>query len=263
MATAYNRSDALGLYLSGSASDGAAQTDPAACLGGFRSSTQLRALGALVSGPIPQVIVRHITGANGAGTALIRTDGAGDYYFTGPSGTEGAAVAIADGETALIEDTDTDMAARIEIDGTALALGATMTLTLVWPVNNVLGMGNVANADRVAGLTTYRALMLYVHSASGVLHPRVWLDDSGCQSTYSIALEAPAADHSIQTIADESTDPIGLSWSEPTTKETGLHLATLGAAKNYGLWIRRVFPPAGTVASYESFTLSLSFYGST
>lgn len=330
MASAYRQADGLGLYLTGAASDGAAQTSPDAALGGFRSATEVRALGGLVTAAIPPLSLQLATGANGEGTGTITADAAGDLTYTPPGGAAGSAVAIANGETKLIVGNDIDKAVRVTRNTSDTPSGS-MTIDYKKSYNDALGLANVANAERSAGGDRYRAIMLRAHGAFGVLNTRVWVGTLGTQATtdtgqlsgagtgviktagsfadwpkvgfariqtsggalreivyYSarthnsltignashrgllgssagagaatdtvdavpgirIALETPAADQSIQTIANESTAPGGVSWSTGITAATGLSIGIIDVSKNHGLWIHREFPANGKVA-YE------------
>ncbi|MCW8129631.1 MAG: hypothetical protein KIS92_04525 [Planctomycetota bacterium] len=56
-----------------------------------------------------------------------------------------------------------------------------------------------------------------------------------------IGVEAPSAqpDGYIQTIADENTEPAGISWETGITAETGLVVGSLAAGEILGLWVHR------------------------
>jgi len=59
-----------------------------------------------------------------------------------------------------------------------------------------------------------------------------------------IAIEDPSNNSTgyIQTIADESTAPTGLSWTANYTYATGLSVQDLAAGEFYGIWLRRKIP---------------------
>lgn len=192
-----SKADALGFYLTGAASDGAAQPDPNAALGGYRSNHESRALGALVGDPIAPVSVDMPLGANATGGASIR--GSGDVlYYTPPDGTEGDGVSIADGQTKLLEGQDANKAVRVSRDG-AIDLDGTMTLDLVQPFNDVLGMDNVTDAERLAGSDAYRAWMLRAHGDYGVLDIAVWIATLGTQAASDLAQLPASGVGTIQT----------------------------------------------------------------
>ena len=193
------RADALGAYLTGAASDGAAQADPDAALGNYRASTASRALGALVDLPcLPPVVIEHALGANGEGTATIRGDAAGRLYFTPPGGDEGSGVLIVDGDEQLLEGADIDKAVRVSRDGATTLLGS-MTADLRAPFNGAVGMDNVTHAERAAGLHTYRGLMLRAHGSNSVSAVKIWIRTLGTQRVSNAAQLGAAGAGTIQT----------------------------------------------------------------
>lgn len=256
---AYRQNDALGIYLSGALSHDGAQTDPGASLGGYKSSTEISSIGGIVTNPIPPLVYEKFSGENGEGTATVRGTKNDYVYYTAPGDTEGEGVLIVNGERKLVFSNDITKWIRVYRASANNIIGSS-TLTLLNGYNGLFGMSNVANADRVAGLTTYRAAMLEAHGAYGVLGISIWLDNSNCQSTYAIGMEAPSG-HAIQTIANETTAPMAVSFSTPTTKGTGLSILSMNVGDVYGLWIRRVFPAAGIVSVAEYPLLYVSHWG--
>jgi len=253
--------DGLGLYLTGAASDGGTQTNPDASLGNFRSSTEVAALGAIVGNGLPSLIINQVADKNtSGGTGTIRSNGSAIYY-TPPGGSEGPAVIIIDGETKIAPGANPDKFIRVTRSGSTLKVdSASLSITDIF--NNAVGMSNITNAQRVAGVTTYRALMLRSHGPRKIKDIKIWLGAmTGTQSTISIGLEAVGGGNNIQTIVDENTAPTGIVWSAPTTEATGLSIAELATAINHGLWVRRVFPAAGNVKEREIIELEYSFQG--
>lgn len=253
MANQYSHIDALGIYLTGASYVGATQKDAAASLGGKRGANRVQRLGAIVSDPIAPIIVLDAFGSNGAGDGVLKAYSTSSVLWTPPGGTVGTAVTIADGETKLVEGNDADKAILIARDG-ATGLAGSMSLSLAGQYNNVIGLGNAANADRVAGITTYRAMMLRADGLD-LSDIYIWIDSA---PGVSLALEAPSSGD-IQTIADEETAPSGLSWNSGTTYGTGLNLASLTAGNVYGLWIRRTIAPGASVAAYVQNSINVRF----
>jgi hypothetical protein len=180
--------------------------------------------------------------------------------FTPPDDTAGVAVEILSGERKLIAGLDDSKAVRVyRTSDTALA--SRMQLRLMEPVNGVLSMENVSSADRVAGLTTYRAVMLKAHGAVAVQNIRIWHDLSKGprQAEYSFASEAPGSGGDIQTIADEETAPAAVSWVTATERENGLLISSIPAGEMYGLWVRRVLNPVGHVETLERMGMGVYF----
>ena len=330
MADAKRRADGLGLYLTGAASDGAAQADPDAALGNFRSSTEIRALGGLITDTIAPLSLAVASGANGEGTGTVTVAAGGNLTYAPPGGTAGAEVAIANGESKLLVGTDIDKVVRVTRN-TAGSMGGSMVMEFKKSFNDALGFGNVANSERVSGISRYRGIMLRAHGAFGILDTRIWIGTLGTQATTDvaqlgasgagtinaagdlsdwpavgfariqtaagalreivyygartnhiltigqathrgllgtsagagaaddtinavpgirIALETPAADGSIQTIANEGVAPAAVSWNSSITAAAGLSIGTVDVDHNHGLWVHRQIPATATVA-YE------------
>jgi len=198
MAISKSRSDALGLYLTGAASDGGAQPSPEASFGNYRSSTEASILAGLIEDAIPPIVVERVLPIVGQGEAVIRGDHDGNVYLTPYGAGEGAAVAIADGETKLVEGTDRDEAVRVTRDGTGSIYGS-MSLDLVEQLNAVVAGPNLANAERAAGADKYGALMLRPHGAYGVLDIDIWIATLGTQRVSDAAQLGAAGTGTIQT----------------------------------------------------------------
>lgn len=170
------RADALGIYLTGADSDGGAQTDPDASLGNYRSSTEVNPLAALFSNCIPPVAISNITGANGEGTAYLRGGIDGKLYYTAPDGSiQGNGQTVLNGETCTLESDDDDKAIRV-LRTSAQPVQGTMTLNILKAFNNVLGMSNVTNAQRVSGVDTYHGIYFYVHGVNAIQDLTVWIN---------------------------------------------------------------------------------------
>jgi len=77
-----------------------------------------------------------------------------------------------------------------------------------------------------------------------------------------IAGEAAAADGSIQSIADVTTAPTGVSWVTGLTAETGVTATTpLGPGKNFGLWIHREIPANITATPLQENSIIATYEG--
>ena len=248
--------DSLGLFLSG----GASNLDPDASLGGLLSSVRMRGMGALFTNYIPGIRIDNVTPACGEGTATLAVDTNGDLVFTPPGGTAGTPVTVADGASAIISGADANKSIQIFRE-TGLLVTGVATFELLFSLNGSLSMKNVTSAQRVAGATTYRALMLRAQGAFAVGDVRLWTPVvGGAQAVYSLASEVPIAD-TIQAIASETTAPIGLSWVTATTEGGALVIPSVPVIDGMGLWIRRVFPAAGAFAVQEDFQLAMKFKG--
>jgi len=322
--------DSLGVYLSGR--EGAtALNSPADCLGGVRQSEEVVALAPLITPGYPQVIVQHVSGFNGEGRARIRATSATELAYTAPGGTEGAPIAVADGESKWLADGATPSkgvrVARDGADGFDTRPGnPVMVLDLVRQYGSPIAHRNVTSAEQATGLNTYSAVFFYAHGRLNCTGLKWWLPTLGTQRTSDsaqlggsgagtvattgsladwpssgycriqqsggtlreivyytsrtattltvpaagrgllgtspsagsssdtmtavpgirIGYEAPGSDGSIQTIADGTTAPTGITWTTAITSAGGLALSLLAADTSYALWIHRQVPAGAT-----------------
>lgn len=248
---AYEQADALGLYLSG----GLTNADPAQSLGGAMSAFEWRGMGAVISSTIPAIIIEAISPENGEGAATIAITGA-SLVYTPPDGLAGGAVSIAEGARAVLTGTDTSKWVRVyrETGGT---FSGEMSLTLVYAMNGVVAMTDADDAERQAGSTRYRCIILKAHGTEDVDNLTFWLGSTG-QATFAIGTEA-LVDGEVQTIADDETAPSGVTFSTPETEEAGLVIGTIAAGEAIALWIRREIPAESTVSAKESVEVNYSY----
>lgn len=251
MAEAYTAHDRIAIYLSG----GDGNHAPSASLGGAISVRPVKGMTARYDVPVAGVIVEDATPENTEGEASIAIDGDAVVY-TPPDGDPGDPVTILAGERKIVYGADPTKAIRL-YRPTGYTFEGTAEFHLVDTMNGVLGMSDVEHAERVAGAIHYRAFFVKALADAGVV--KLWVDTDG-QATYSVALEVPTAD-TIQTIADQETAPAGVSWEDAASEGTALVLGTMTEGQTYGVWLRRTFPAAGTVASKESVNLHLQHQG--
>lgn len=126
------------------------------------------------------------------------------------------------------------------------SLGEFMSTTVL--VDNVANnlMRDMTGAEGQAGVTLYRCLFvvntnvadtwgsvaLWVSSQeSGGAEVAIGLDPAG-------AVAMDSASDQAATIADEETAPTGVTFSTPTTQETGLALGDIGPEECYAFWFR-------------------------
>jgi hypothetical protein len=247
---AYTGIDSVGLFLSG----GSSNYDPDDSLGGAISSKLIKGMEPIYGTPVQGLIIEDATPENLEGAASIAIIGTQATY-TPPDGQAGSAVSIAAGERKVLTGADADKAVRI-LRVSGLTWAGTASFDLVDVLNSVFGMGNVPSADRVAGSVRYRAI--FVKALQDVDDVICWITTDG-QASFALASETPESDGSIQTISDDSTAPSGLSWVNATSESAAIDLGDLSVDDTVGLWIRRTFPAAGTVAAKESVNFHLQF----
>jgi hypothetical protein len=79
---------------------------------------------------------------------------------------------------------------------------------------------------------------------------------------FRFGLETPDSNGEVQTIADETTAPSGITWNTGTTAATGLAVASLAAGESRVLWIHRQIPAGATVDALAETGVNIEFvYG--
>lgn len=80
---------------------------------------------------------------------------------------------------------------------------------------------------------TYKSVKMYISAeVSGGASVAIGVDTTAASAIGSSSAQA-------LTIADESTAPVGVSFSSPTTKATGVSLGDIAAGYCIAVWIRR------------------------
>jgi hypothetical protein len=105
----------------------------------------------------------------------------------------------------------------------------------------------------VAGLVEYRCI--YLHNASGadtMIAARAWVISNTplAGTTLDIGVGTSAVNGTEQTIANEATAPVGVTFSAPAAAASGLALGDIPAGQHRALWLRRtVTAGSGSSAS--------------
>jgi hypothetical protein len=136
----------------------------------------------------------------------------------------------------------------------------TAEFKLVDSVEGVLSLFDVDDAERVAGSTKYRAIILKAHGSVDVYNIRIYINE-GEQATYELAVEELDSNGEFQEISNEDVAPAGLSWVAAVNLPSALHIVSLDAGESVALWIKRTFPPAGVVSAEENVEMVLDFEG--
>jgi hypothetical protein len=111
----------------------------------------------------------------------------------------------------------------------------------------------VSASEATAGDTEYRCI--YLHNGNGsssMLNTVVWISSNtpSASTTLDIGVGTAAVNGTEQTIANESTAPVSVTFSAPSTQGTGLALGDIPPGEHKAIWLRRtVSAAAGAVAS--------------
>lgn len=233
MATVLTRSDALGYYLS----------DPVG-LGGARSALPFSGLDALISLPIPPLIVERVSPANGEGRGILLATGGDQVSWQAPGDDAGAAVTVALNARVLLESDDPAKSIRVFRDGgySSANMEGQMLVDLVAGMHNAIGIGGLT----VAGATQYGCVWLVNQSTSPITDVLI-TPGSG----YSVGLETPSGGV-VQTIANTTTAPSAVSLGSSAS------IAYLAPGEARVLWFRRVVG-ATTVSAEASGSISVAW----
>lgn len=115
----------------------------------------------------------------------------------------------------------------------------------------------VTGDEAAAGDVEYRGIYIRNnHGTLTLLDPKIWISSlsSSADTELDIALADEGVSVAMETIANESTAPVGPSFTRPTTKGAGLAPGDIAAAGYIGVWVRRTVT-AGASAANDTATL--------
>lgn len=102
---------------------------------------------------------------------------------------------------------------------------------------------DVQGPEAAAGSTKYRCL--YLKNGHGTLTMQntkfyVSVNTLSTDDTINIGLGTSGLNGTEQSIADENTAPVGVSFSAPTSNATGILIGNIPIGQTYALWFQRV-----------------------
>jgi hypothetical protein len=229
------RGDSIALYLTGAATAGGTQPNPALSLGGYRSSTRTGGRSFLLSEAVRGITIDFVSGANGTGTGSLQAVDDDTLGWTPPGGERGDAVAIAKGETKLIEGGDPTQFVVVTRTSAGPLQGAS-GVELLPAFNNVFGQ-----ADGITGDVTYRAIVLKNGPATTVRNLLIWLGDVTNPTQIALDTSAAQPDGAFEVVGDENTGPSGVAFVAP---DSAVHVDVLSVPKlkpneQVAVWIER------------------------
>lgn len=125
-------------------------------------------------------------------------------------------------------------------------------------INNL--WDDVSGAEASSGDTEYRAFFVEnTHGSLTLTGAKIWIsaDTTSTDDEVDIALAGEGIASTIETVADESTAPVGETFSHPTTFAAGLSLGNLAAGNEHGIWVRRTVNSSASAANANPYTLSV------
>lgn len=111
---------------------------------------------------------------------------------------------------------------------------------------------NVSGAEGAAGDIEYRCV--YVHNDHPTLplqNAVAWISDNTETNRLAIGVGSAAINGVEQTVADESTAPTAVTFSQPDERAEGLALGTIPAGQHKAVWVRRTIG-AGAAAANDT-----------
>ena len=142
----------------------------------------------------------------------------------------------------------------------AASLGKYVSITnvdLSTILNNIIR--DITAAESAAGITIYRAIAIQNNSGTDSWTPTAWLPAGASSGGVSVAIgvdPAAASDKDSASaqgaeIANETTAPVGVTFSSPTTSGGAISLGAIAVDFVKFLWIRvTVTPGSGPISPY-------------
>jgi hypothetical protein len=121
--------------------------------------------------------------------------------------------------------------------------------------NNVTSalFDDVQSSEASAGDIEYRCIYVRnAHPTLTLIGAVLWLTSNTTGNRVFIGLGTSAINGTEQTIADENTAPVGVSFSQPSTKGTALTIGDLAPSATKAFWFRRTIP-ASTAGGTDTF----------
>jgi hypothetical protein len=137
--------------------------------------------------------------------------------------------------------------------------GARSTTAVPVSINNLFD--DVTGAESTAGSTEYRCVYFRQEDADaeGLIAPIVWLvsNTPSLTTSISIGLDPAGKNGTAVTIANELAAPVGVTFTAPSTKSTGLALAGTPYVQNdyAAIWLKRVVDAGTSSATTDPATI--------
>ncbi len=120
---------------------------------------------------------------------------------------------------------------------------------------------DVQGGEAAAGSIKYRCLYVKNNNATLTMQNTVFfvnVNTLSTDDTIRIGIGTSGLNGTEQTIADENTAPIGVSFSAPTTNGSGLSLGNIPPGQTWALWFQRIVSgPVATVYFGNTFLFEI------
>ena len=116
----------------------------------------------------------------------------------------------------------------------------------------------VTAAQATSGSVEYRCIYLHNENATDTMtNARVWISAQTplAGTVLAIGVGSAAVNATETAVANESTAPAGVTFSEPASAAAGLALGSLLAGQHRAIWLRRTVTAGATNSANDSFEL--------
>jgi hypothetical protein len=116
----------------------------------------------------------------------------------------------------------------------------------------------VASAEATAGDVEYRCVYLNNgNGSSSMLSTVVWISANtpSSSTTLAIGVGTAAVNGTEQTVADETTAPAGVTFTEPASQGAGLALGDIPTGQHKAIWLRRTVTAAAGATANDTWSL--------
>lgn len=246
-------------------SGGAANTDPNAALGGIISSERVLSQSSTGITNVTGVVINYACGNTLGGGTLAFTFATKLLKWTPQGGTIGTGVDItASGRYVIADSTGNQQLMVTVTAGSLPGTDQSDTITIANIANETFD--DIAKAESLYGDTEYRCVYVKnTHASESALQVTFWIGSNTTGADDLHIGEDPAGVGNgsttgvATTIANESTAPTGVTFTQPVTQGTGIVLGDLAFGECAALWIKRVVPASttsGTAADLSSIGIS-------
>ena len=139
------------------------------------------------------------------------------------------------------------------------SLGGVISSTEV--VDNTLNniFDDVSGTESAAGDIEYRGVYLKNnHGSLTAKNTRVYISSNttSANDEWDIALAGEGLNATMETVVNESTAPVGESFTHPTTYAGGLNMGDIPFGQKYGLWLRRTVDAGAGAINSDAITIN-------
>jgi len=171
-------------------------------------------------------------------------------YYKPPGGAEGPSTTIAGSGSMIVRGSGT-FAGYLRLTITFGSLPVTNQTRTVTVVSDAIELfDDVTKAEALAGDIEYRCFYLRNdHGTDAVSAAAIWIHaDSVGGDNISLGLDPAGVGGTGATIADETTAPVGVTFSTPNTEAGALVIAAMTAGQAVAIWARRTVPAVTSTA---------------